>query len=58
MSDDEGDKILGVVYFGGMAVFLFLAALLAFAVIGWQEGVVALAIAALAAGYAINRLRD
>jgi hypothetical protein len=34
VSDDESDKILRVAYFGGMAVFLCLAAILALFVIG------------------------
>ena len=58
VSDDESDKILSVVYFVGMAVALVFFAIVALFVAGWLEALVALAIAALAIAFALNRRRD
>lgn len=58
MSDDEGDKILGVAYFAALAAITFLAAILLFFWTEWVAGLVALALCAFNFGVALHRRRQ
>jgi hypothetical protein len=58
MDDDEGDRILRIAYFAGIAIVMLLVAILLLFWREWLEALVALLISALALGFTLYHHRE